>query len=307
MPSPTFRLKIKDYDEDGRIVTIQEKEMYNLDGQKTAADGVREPIKGIKTFEAPQMTSAISIKPDGRGRICKDALGYMHNNANNVQYNGTLVGLYGSPFAAAHGLPIMENNFNRVIALFAARKLIEQNWLNDNDEYMVPNEPHQDYQQYVNDSIVFSLFHSASNQSSLRNIQYKEKTWNIFNQFFFMSVEEMKSLATTHNFPELFNDTIGKTDSFVFKKLSQVTLSEDAQNILKMAQELVRKSFPLRQAAHEIAPEYHLNAWDQGWYAIRNGILKEQFKDDYKAFTDAYKAFGNRLRPLVYTLGFLKK
>lgn len=306
MPT-SFKLKIKDYSDDGRIVTIGEKEVYNLDGLKNAKDWVFDHVRKIKAFDAPQMSNAITVKPDGYGKLIPNALGYFYSNGNNVYFNPTNVSIFTSTFSGKNGCSINADNINKVFALFTARKLIESNWINQKDEYMVPNESHPDYQQYVNDSIVFSLFHSASNQSSLRNIQYKEKTWNIFNQFFFMSVEEMKSLATTHNFPELFNDTIGKTDSFVFKKLSQVTLSPDAQNILKMAQELVRKSFPLRQAAHEIAPEYHLNAWDQGWYAIRNGILKEQFKDDYKAFTDAYKAFGNRLRPLVYTLGFLRK
>jgi hypothetical protein len=51
----------------------------------------------------------------------------------------------------------------------------------------------------------------------------------------------------------------------------------------------------------------HLQAWDAGWYQIRNGILKDQFKEDYKAFTDLYKSFADRLRPMVYELGFLKK
>ena len=306
MPT-SFKLKVKDYNEDGRIVTIQEKEVYNLDGVVSAADWVRAPIKGVKTFDAPQMTSAITIKEDGRGRTCNGALGYMHNNANNVQYNGTLVGLYCSPFAAAHGLQVTEANFNRVIALFAARKLIEQNWMNDKDEYMVPNEAHPDYQGFVNDAVVFSLFHSASNQSSLRNITYKGAQHNIYNQFFFLSVDDMRTLATEHNFNDLYNDLVGKTDTYVYNVLKGATLSADAQNVLNMAIALVKKSFPLRQAAHQVHPEFHLDAWDAGWYAIRNGLLKEHFTLDYKNFVVEYKKMSERMRGLVYELGFLRK
>lgn len=56
---------------------------------------------------------------------------------------------------------------------------------------------------------------------------------------------------------------------------------------------------------HQSNPEYHLHAWDAGWYQIKK-ILNEHFKDEYKVFVGKYKAFEDRLRPQVYELGFLK-
>jgi hypothetical protein len=305
----SFKLKVKDYGVDGRIVTIAEKDIYNLDGEKLASDWIREPVKAIiEKTDAPQMTSAINVKNDGKGRFSNTAIGYIHNNANNVQYNQQLVGIYSSPFSAGQGVLIDSSNFERVIAVFAARKLIEANWINRYDEYMVPDVNHSEYQQFVNDALVFSLFESKSNQSSLRNITYKDKTWNILNHFFFMSTDEMKNLAITHNNNSIYNDCLAfPGDRFVFSRLQSTTLSPDAQTVLDKARELVRLSFPLRQAAHDIKPEYHLNAFDAGWYQIRNGILKESFAAQYKDFTDTFKAFADRLRPLVYTLGFLKQ
>jgi hypothetical protein len=56
----------------------------------------------------------------------------------------------------------------------------------------------------------------------------------------------------------------------------------------------------------ESNPEYHLDTWDAGWYQIKL-ILKQLYTDDLKTFTKKYKEFEDRMRPLVYELGFLRK
>ena len=48
------------------------------------------------------------------------------------------------------------------------------------------------------------------------------------------------------------------------------------------------------------------NTWDAGWYQIKL-ILKLFFQDDLREFTKKYKEFEDRMRPLVYELGFLRK
>ena len=50
----------------------------------------------------------------------------------------------------------------------------------------------------------------------------------------------------------------------------------------------------------------HLASWDAG-YAQLKLIWKEYMPDRFKAFREQYKQFGNRLRPQVYELGFLRK
>ena len=92
----------------------------------------------------------------------------------------------------------MPENFDRVVSYHAARRLITgqyATWINCKDEYMIPNTEHPDYAQWQADCIVYSLFNTASNQSSLRSIEYNGKTWNIFNEFFWMSREDIYSLA----------------------------------------------------------------------------------------------------------------
>jgi len=302
-----YTVNLKDYDEEtGKIVTTGTKELYNLDGVGNAGEWFRATTKGKKMVDVPQFSSALELKPNDYNSLTEDSIGSCYLHSNSCQYNQTNAAIFSSCCNCAGSSPVTPANFDRAVALFAARKLIEPNWVNDKDEYMVPNEQHLSYQQFVNDSIVYSLFHSASNQSSLRNITYKEKQWNILNHFFWMSMDTIRELAITHNNTAVYNDVIAHPKNrYVYDKLQTITLSTDAQELIALASQLVIDSFPMRQIVNELEPKFHLNTWDAGWYQIRNGILKEQFPDRYKEFCVKYKGLGNRLRPLVYDLGFL--
>jgi hypothetical protein len=299
----SFLLKVKDYNEDGQIVTVATKEFYNLDNTITASKWVRPNKKGTN-IDMPILKNACSVCDKGTNTYSNDAVGTFYTVANDIQHNPTCVSLFSANFSCPGVCIVNSENFNRVVALFAARKLIDSNWINQKDEYMVPNVNHPEYQQWNNDCVIFSLFHSASNQSSLRQIDYKDKKWDIINQWFWMNNNDIKELANTHNNLNIYNDCQQfPNDSFVYKTIQSLKLSDDALQVLSMAKELVIRSFPYRKNADD---KYHLNAWDAGWYQIKNGILKDFFADDLKAFSNNFKQFGNRLRDGVYKFGFLK-
>lgn len=290
-----------------QIVSVGLKNLYNANNCIKASEWVRENIKGLKTFDAPNMTNALNVKEKNtRGLTIENAFGYFHNNANSVQYNGTYVGLYCSPFAAAHGLPVIAENFNRIVCNFSARKLIDCNWVNSKDEYLAPNEEHPQYQEFVNDSIVYSLFHSASNQSSLRQIEYKGKKWDIKNEFFWMSKNEMMALANENGNDHCYNDARVSSERYVYTLLQGITLSEEAKAVLDKACELVRKTFKYRMMFDEDNENYQINNWDCGWYQIK-ALAKEYAKDDFEEFKVLYKKLSDKMLPMVYELGFLKK
>lgn len=125
----------------GKIIKIGEKILYNLDNEKTCSDWIKEPIKGIKTTrDALQMTSALAWRDTGelRGSIAENSIGYYFNDGNRIQYNTRGCFIVSSCTAHGHGNSILPENFSRVCSNFAARRLITQNWINDNDGYMVP-------------------------------------------------------------------------------------------------------------------------------------------------------------------------
>lgn len=294
---------------DGEIEVVDEKVVYNVDGQKTASLWVKEDVKKFKTEDAPQMTSGINYKPnkDGcRGNLVKNAIGFFYNNSNNVDKNAQNVGMFTSCFSSGTGCSILPINFAKCTALFSARKLIEKNWVNSKDEYLAPNTEHPKWKEFVNDSIVYSLFHSASNQSSLRQIEYKGKLWDIKNEFFWMSREEMMLLANENGNDVCYQDANVSTDRYVYNLLQDITLSEEAQLVLDKACELVRKTFKYRMMFDEDNENYQINNWDASYYQMKP-LWKEYAKDDFEEFKSLYKKLGDKMRPMVYELGFLRK
>ena len=62
------------------------------------------------------------------------------NKANNLVGSPTGVALTSSCARNAHGLSVMEGEgWRRAIALYSARKLSKDTWINDKDEYLVPS------------------------------------------------------------------------------------------------------------------------------------------------------------------------
>jgi hypothetical protein len=119
----------------------------------------------------------------------------------------------------------------------------------------------------------------------------------------------MVELADNNEYDELYRDARNESNRYVYLKLFGEgvydLLSADAKEVLDMATELVKKSIKMRKLISDTNPEYHLNSWDAG-YAQLKLVWKEYFKDEFDAFRKSYKRLEDRMRPLVYELGFLK-
>jgi len=305
-----FEFDLLDITNNLEIISNGKKVIYNTDGLIDASMWVKDKTKSEIGTSVPT-TNGLSVH---RGKNPKDTLrmdsiGYLHNNANNTQYNPNYVGLYSTVFGSAHGEEVTKNNFDKINMLFTARKSIEPNWINQKDEYLAPDEQHEQFEQFRYDSLVYSLFNSSSNQSSLRQVEYKGQMWDIKNEFFWMSADRMKELADENGYDELYNDARTASDRHVYKLLFGEEriydkLSDDAKAVLDKATELVERSMELRQVMAN--DENHLNSWDAG-YAQLKLVWKEYFQEDFTEFRRLYKVMEDRMRPLVYELGFLMK
>ena len=294
---------------DGRIVKIGNKQLNYVEKESKASKWVREPIaKDKKSKNHTYITSALKIGDNSKSNAFSDnAIGSMMNNANNVGENTQAVALASGIFTHK-AIAVTKDNFGRCTSLFAARKVIQANWINWQDEYMVPNVNHPDYAQWQNDCVVYSLFNNKSNQSSLRNIDYNGKSWDIFNEFFWISRQDIYDWAIQVNNQAVIDDVLAnaKSERFVYEKLKTINLSDDAKQILDYATALVKDTMQYREEFDRKHPEYHINTWDAGWYQIK-AVIKEYKSDELKVFNDLYKQFEDRMRPLVYELGFLYK
>jgi hypothetical protein len=300
-----FKLDLIEYSNSFELNVIGQKIVYNLDEAISASEWAKEPVKNLRTFDFPCLSSGIKIREKNtRGRNIKNALGFFNNCANKVEKNAQECSLFTTSYGNGHGLSV--NNFTRCTSLFAARKLVEKTWVNSKDEYMKPNTEHPLWQEFENDSIVYSLFNTSSNQSSLRQVEYKGKLWDIKNEFFWMSREEIMSLANENGNDACYQDANVSTDRYVYNLLQNITLSEEAQLVLDKACELVRKTFKYRMMFDEDNENYQINNWDASYYQMKP-LWKEYAKDDFEEFKSLYKKLGDKMRPMVYELGFLRK
>ena len=261
------------------------------------------------TVKIPRFTSAINYDTARMYEQSVGALGTVVMDMGIVESNLVRCAIMQSRTNANWSIiDIMPENFENVVSLFTSRKLVIPNWINSKDEYRVPNISDNRYEQWVADCIVLSLFNNALNAASLRKIEFQGANIDIFNEFFWMSMKDIRTIAeNTAGADKVYDDLdmYGK-ERFVYKKLQTVTLSPDAQAVLDKATELVKSSFQYRAEFDRVHPEYHINTWDAGWYQIK-GMLKQYDSEGLKQFNELYKKLEDRMRPLVYELGFLYK
>ncbi len=291
-------------------IPYDNKVIYNNDKEETAKDWIKQPIQHIKEekIQKPTLSSGIVIKknPTSNTVMFKSALGCYLNMANDVYCSTQKVALFSScDNSNANGLSIMPENFERICAVFSARRLIENTWINHIDQYMIPDVGHTKYKEFINDAIIFSLFESKSHQSSLREVAFEDKLWDIKNEFFYISKNEIIELADKEGYDFTYTDAQSSQERFVYKKLQGITLSDEARDVLDYAIKLTKDTFKYRKEFNELRPEYQIMNWDCGWYQIK-ALVKEYIPEEMKIFSDKFKKLADKMRPMVYELGFLK-
>lgn len=293
---------------DGSIQTLHIKDVYNLDNSVRASDWIREDLPKVTKYDVPNLSSGIVVKEKNGSRKCMwndKALGYLYSASNNVDKNAQSVSLFSFAFSANVGTHMYPINFTKCLALFTARRVIQCDWTNWADEYIKPNCYHPLYQEFENDSIIFSLFESKSNQSALYDIEHSNKRWNINNEFFWLSKDEMIKLATFHNNDDCYNRAVTSNERYVYKLLQNRILSTEAQKVLDLANELLKDSFKYRQLFNTEHPEYQINNWDCGYYQLKP-LWKEYFPEQFNKFREAFNKLKEKLIPIVYEVGFLR-
>jgi hypothetical protein len=216
-----------------------------------------------------------------------------------------------APANVISGFSITKDNFTRVCANFAARKSITNNWINNKDEFLAPVIDEINgkiWDEFVADSIVYSMFNSSSCQSSLMNAQWKGYNYRINNEFFFMSKKEMMEIGSEYDNTETIKSTFNDNERYAYELLKGSIgdgMSNEAIAVLNFARNLVIKTFKYRNEFSGKYPEMQINNWDCGYYQLKQ-MWKMYADKDLKEFRKLYKALANKLRKQVYELKILK-
>lgn len=299
------------------ISILETKNVYNADDKLELNKWMRNKTPRLVYRSAPSFSSGLvnkSTASSASGLLPK-SIGYIFCLSKSGEYN---TGIMSTGFSASHGNSITADNFDSACAFFSARNLV-----NDEQTMLVaPNEKHADYQQFVNDSVVYSIFNGKNNATSLRNIAYTpdKKTailddsptvkydgngfWNINNAWYPLSAVETNKLADDNYLKQTYDEAKTASDSFVYNWLQGKTLSTQAQKVLDIGCELIRKSFQFRQKYDDENPNHQIMNWDCGWYQLKD-LAKEYMKDDFTNFQKEYKILSEEMSKNVYELGFI--
>ena len=120
-----------------------------------------------------------------------------------------------------------------------------------------------------------------------------------------MSKADIMQLANDYGYDFTFNDANVSNERYVYTKLQGIELSEEAKAVLDKAIELTKASFKYREMFDKEHPEYQMMNWDCGWYQIK-ALVDNYMPNDLKEFNLLFKNLSDKMRPMVYELGFLK-
>lgn len=241
-------------------------------------------------FDAP---TAKSI----RCKMHKNWIGYLHNNGSNVQYSEKYTGFYSLGFSGANGRDITKDNFTRSAVTYSIRRSVFEKFKSDNslwyhweDVFKRPTE-NLLTDEFINDCVIYSLFSAKSKQTSLRNYEYKGKTYRVENEFFPFSKQFIEDLAVQHNNLNIQEDLDTDNERFVYEYLQDKELSLEAQELLDYVKKVYEESFKYRNTYAQLMPKYNTNSWDAGFIQVSRMIWgqKDKINDDLIGLKDEFK------------------
>ena len=284
------------------VVVVGQHTYYNLDGKKKLSDWV--PVSQRVTLISCIATiNGIKLRKPGEGsvhaRTCQGAIGFINMHSNCVAKNAQYVGLYSLP-CTDQGYNVLPENFDRAVSAFAARRLVVDNAWNDTDEYMAPNTEESKYAEWQKDCYIFSMFDHQSYQTSIKG-EVDGEAYDFVNNFYpFTKKEtyEILGLDWKQNSKEetRFIRSSGKLDS----------LTPEGQKVLDDFKACLSASAKARPEYAKAHPELQVARWDCGWRQLK-GLFAEACPDEFATLKADFKALKDKMLPLVYELGFLKK
>lgn len=224
-----------------------------------------------------------------------NAIAYMYCGVNDLQHAEQQTVIYSSVYGGGNGFYITSENLWQAAVIFAMRRAIRPNWLNDRDQFLQPTAPLTD--EFKTDCLMWMLFNRCNRTAGADGLEWDSKTWSLVNHFIPFTEAEV-------NAPDRFES------DFMVQYLSDKTLSTEAQAVLNAGRDLWKAYFA-HTDVRTVRDEFKMNRPDVGWYQIRNALKARNSSGDtapvsFSPFEQAYQTLTEKLRPQVFELGFLR-
>ncbi|HZW26544.1 MAG TPA: hypothetical protein VFF26_13785 [Gallionella sp.] len=278
---------------DKNVSAIGEKVFYNL----PISEHLNSWMPRIKT-DSENIPLKNAIHPQmAKAKVtawCNNAVGYLLCKGGDVQ-NANQTGLLSSVYSNGCGFYVTPENLWQAAIVFAVRRIIKQTWLNDRDQFLQPTAPLSD--EFKSDCLIWMLFNGSNLTAGAADLEWNDKKWSLVNHFIPYTETEVGA-------PDRFES------DFMVQYLADKELSSEAVAVLDAGRTLWQAYFA-HTDVRTVRDELKLNRPDVGWYQIRNALKSRNSSGDtvpvdFAPFETAYKELGDKLRPQVFELGFLR-
>jgi hypothetical protein len=276
---------------------IGEKSFYNLPNEQLLSDWITRPrANNVDALPLKNAISPTTSTKDIRGTKWADgAIASMICKGSDLQNASTQTALLSSGYCSAGGFFVTNKNLWQASIVFTVRLVTKHTWLNDRDQFLQPTEPLTD--EFKTDCLIWMLFNGSNLTASANDLEWNNQTWSIVNHFIPFTEAEV-------NAPARFES------DFMVQYLSDKALSAEASTV-RLAGQMLWQAYFAHTDVRNVRDEFKLNRPDVGWYQIRNALKARNASGDFAPvsfaeFEAAYKALGDKLRPQVYALGFLR-
>ena len=314
-PADVFPLSVERVGRGG-IEHIEDRIARSIPQTDFLSTWVKEPVAKMRDYQDDEtyirVSNAFEVNDNKSGqsvRLLKGALGYAHNNANDVEHSSKYVGIYSTAFGSGHGYSVLPENFDRACANFMIRKCIPTNWIIGHENFRRPSDELQEtpeWAEFVSDAIIFALSNtSGSNQAALRGIEYKNSIFDVDNEWFFLSRKKLETLTETYGFYDLAKDLRQHPgERYCYTRLQGLALSDEAQSLYSILERLVYETFPIRESAHFADLDRCLQAWDAGFWQLYLAAQEARLPiiGDYR---EAFEVLRQKAEDRVYSWGLL--
>ena len=211
-----------------------------------------------------------------------------------------------SVMKASNANKISKDNLIVNAIFLTVRKVIEQTWVNDRDQYLYPNSNWENDDEFKSDCLTFILFDQSntvkSNEGINHWIPFTEQEVNSREKFEsnFMS-QFIHGTLKTHSNSDLFGSQNNRTTPLVF--------SADAAVVFDAGRELW-KYYHKQPNCNVNASLYDIREHFQGINdagKMNNKSTDETYMKLIGALREKLKLLAGKIEPKVYEYGFLKE
>ena len=299
--------------------------LYNTDDKLSLSDWLKEVRIKEPAYFTVAVRSPLNYVFKGRGlskqknsKIKQLNIGYIHNQSNDIHKSTNGVNLFSTLYSSTQGEAI-QSNIYRVILLFSFRRsCVGSGWYKIYKQYLKPTFRNQEHENQVfADALIYALFNSSNNTSSLRDLVDPDgNTHNVYNHFFPYSKElflfNLKSAKETtgnNGYDVIYNDFLqsGADDTIIHKLIKHITnpsyFSQEALDVYNKSVDLYIKAFPYlleekyqtKVVSGKELKTFLNRVWNPSWYQLKL-IYKEEFSNELKELQELYQKLHIRMR-----------